>query len=81
MSKDKKMVEICELKWRDMSLYSDMANAQLWLRKAARGLRADKAQSPHWTKHAEQAEGAIRVLGTWMDGLREEAHENKENGK
>ena len=68
----KRVKKVWELDWRDKSIHRHMAFARTQLRKVARGIR-DYKDSPEWLKHAEEAEGAARMLETWMEALKQES--------
>ena len=66
------MKQVWELDWRDKSIHRHMAFARTQLRKVARGIR-DYKDSPEWLGHAKEAEGAARMLETWMEALKQES--------
>ena len=72
----KRVKKVWELDWRDKSIHRHMAFGATQLRKVARGIR-DYKDSPEWLGHAEEAEGAARMLETWMKGLKENKQESE----
>jgi len=68
------MKKVWELDWRDKSIHRHMALAATQLRKVARSIR-DYKTSPEWLQHAEEAEGAARIMKTWMEELKKEGKE------